>query len=375
MQRKQNKDSLRNLALYGGLEKTQYKSIESEFCRKNADTLRLAGLTCSVLFLALLLGTFASAAVAAARVLYVSMLLICLAVAVLAFTLVKHRTELAIVLWYVLLLAFGSYAILLNTLFRPELSATTICVFMVAGPLLIIDRPFRVVGFQLLLSVIFVFGAVKTKTPDIAFADSVNLACCVFMGAVIYIRLNRVKLREIMQAQELRKERDIDALTRLLNKAATEERIRDLLQVDRCRQGALIVLDIDNFKHINDTYGHIFGDSVIRRTADCLKDLILREGVFGRFGGDEFVLFLPDLSGEELTEILNTILRGLSEGIVLPDPSETFSVSVGAALMPPTEKDYSELFQSADEALYEAKAAGRNCWRIAGNTGESWNQN
>lgn len=324
--------------------------------------MRISSLMCAIMFLGLLLSTLFSQIIAAARIYYGAMLAICAPITVLSHTTLKKKPGLILPLWYTLLYAFGGYAVLINTLIRPDLSAVTLCVFLVAGPLLIIDRPSRVVGFQLALTAVYMVFAKMTKSPYLLLADSVNIACCILLGSVIYMRLNRVKMREARNTQILEKERDMDKLTGLLNKSAMEKMITDLLAKDQ-RQGALVVMDIDDFKHINDTYGHAFGDIVLQHTADCIRKTVPPESLCGRFGGDEYVLLLPDVSREELTRLLDTLLQ-LRTDIVFPNPADIFSISLGAVIYPQPGKGYLELFQHADAALYEAKAAGKNCWRI-----------
>lgn len=354
---------LKNLALYGGLTKEEYRSVEGTIQKKNRETLLLSALLVSIMFLGLLTGSFFSSAMAEARDFYAAMLIVCVAVCLLTFTLSVRRSGLILPLWYLLFFAFGSYAVTLNTFVRSELSATTLCVFLVAGPLLIIDRPLRVVGFQLALSLVYMVCALQTKAPYLFFADNVNVICCVFLGAAIYTRINRVKLREAMQSELLQTERDTDKLTELLNKAAVEEKIRVCLS-DPQRRGALVILDIDDFKHINDSYGHAFGDFVIRQTAAAIRRTVGEESLCGRFGGDEFLLFLPDLSREALEKQLDAMLAGMKAEIVLPNSDDAFGVSIGAALFPEAGEDYEVLFRSADTALYEAKTAGKKCWRV-----------
>lgn len=359
------KTYLVDFILYGGITKEEYQSILPRIREKNGETLRLASVMCALMFLALLLGSFFSESMAVARLFYGAMLTVCAAVSVLSFTLVRRRPGWIMPLWYLLFMAFAGYAGMLNTFIRPELSATTICVFLVIGPMLLIDSPCRVVTFQLVLSAGYILCAIWKKDPYLAFADSVNVACCVFLGAAIYLRLTRVKLREAMQARKLQEERDTDKLTGLLNKAAMERQASALLS-DPQQRGALMVMDIDNFKQINDTYGHAVGDIVLGQMAGRIREMMPGNSLCSRFGGDEFLLLVPDLSEEDLAALLDALLKRLRTGIAFPDTSDRFSVSIGAVRFPQQGKNYEQLFRCADTALYEAKAAGKNCWRLAG---------
>lgn len=346
-----------------GAEREEYRKSKAVIVQRNQETLLLASVMTTLLFAGLLTGSFFSKMMVDAQMFYAAMFVACAAIWFLTVTLVRKKPGFVMPAWYLLFLAFGCYAVVLNTFLRPTLSATTVCVFLVAGPLLIIDRPIRVIGFQALLSVVYVLCAIRTKTAYMAFADSVNVACCIFLGAAIYIRLTRVRMREIIQARLLQKERDTDYLTALLNKAAIEKEIRARLA--HGQPGVLVIIDIDNFKHINDTYGHSVGDAILQRAAYCIRETSLESDLCGRFGGDEFLLYLPALSGAVLTKRLDDLQKRLREMVVLPNVAETFSVSMGAACFPGHCRDYPELFCCADMALYQAKKAGKGRYVVS----------
>lgn len=348
---------LGDLFLRGGISKTKYEEILPEVNRKNRETLFLASILCAVMFTGLLIGCLYSSMIQIAAAYYCIMSVACVCLAVLSATTVKKHPRLALWLWYVLYVCFGTYAVLLNTVLRSDISSTTLCAFLVAGPLLIIDRPIRVTVYMIGVSAVFIVLAQRFKTAYLAFADSVNVVCCGFIGIAIYMRIVPVKLRDIIQTRLLEKERDTDKLTNLLNKAAIERQIRERLR-EPSVQGTLVVLDIDNFKQINDTFGHAFGDVVLRLAAECIRKEF--SALCGRFGGDEFLLFLPE-TADACAEKMESLFKRLKESIQLPDKG-TFCVSAGTASVPSDAKDYETLFQIADEALYAAKRAGKNRW-------------
>lgn len=358
-----------DIFLRGGIQKEEYRSIEPVICRKNRETLTLGSALCGVMFAALTAASFFSDVIMDALIYYAVMTVSCGALFVLSLTLGKQIPRIVLPMWYLLYLFFGTYAVLLNTAIRPQLSSTTLCAFLVAAPLLIIDRPWRVAAFMAGLTGIFVVCAYRYKTPYLAFSDSVNACCCLFIGAAIYTRLVRVKLRDIMQARLLEQQRDTDKLTGLLNKAAIEARIRSLLEMTY-PQGTLVIIDIDNFKHVNDTYGHVFGDIVLRRTADCIRAVFPEKALCGRFGGDEFLLFMPG-PDDDVAEKMDQMVDLLKREVEYPDPQDSFGMSAGTAAAPRNGQNYLTLFQKADEALYAAKRAGKNRWvTYAENEGE-----
>jgi diguanylate cyclase (GGDEF)-like protein len=128
------------------------------------------------------------------------------------------------------------------------------------------------------------------------------------------------------------------------------------------KQVAVLMLDVDHFKQFNDTYGHEAGDTVLREVADTLRQSVPAEGVVCRFGGEEFVAILPELSmdaGLALAELLRqrvSEIRVRSRGESLRE----ITISIGVAVYPQNAESLEELLRVADRALYEAKHQGRN---------------
>ena len=149
-----------------------------------------------------------------------------------------------------------------------------------------------------------------------------------------------------------------DVGTGLLNKRAwTEYTIEQLNRKDHHTRW-LVIIDIDDFKHINDTYGHIFGDQVIRRVAEIMQVMVGQRGVIGRFGGDEYVILLELV---ETREQLKTLLKTMAKEFALAfDPKIRVTASIGVSEYPVDGTEYEELMRKADKALYLAKEKGKN---------------
>ena len=148
----------------------------------------------------------------------------------------------------------------------------------------------------------------------------------------------------------------MDGLTRLYNKESAEERIGRLLQEDLC--GTLILLDIDDFKTVNDRYGHDRGDGVLRTVAGCLRDGCREDDVLGRIGGDEMLIYMRNSGEQELAvRKLEEVQKRLN---VLPEGWPRVTISAGVACYPADGDDYSALFHAADQAMYTAKRSGKN---------------
>jgi diguanylate cyclase (GGDEF)-like protein/putative nucleotidyltransferase with HDIG domain len=126
---------------------------------------------------------------------------------------------------------------------------------------------------------------------------------------------------------------------------------------------SLIVIDVDEFKHVNDTHGHLQGDAVLRVVAGTLRELAQSTGIIGRYAGDEFVILLPHTGAEEAAELAERI-RGTVRRASVPLRERSGSISVtlsmGLVGARPEHKDFDALFETADKALYEAKRRGRD---------------
>ncbi|KLJ01333.1 GGDEF domain-containing protein [Luteimonas sp. FCS-9] len=154
----------------------------------------------------------------------------------------------------------------------------------------------------------------------------------------------------------------LDPLTRLPNRGAMEAHLRNLMADRRQTAAGLLVLDIDRFKAVNDTFGHAVGDAVLVELAAILRDELREDDAAYRFGGEEFVLVLPVDDAAALAAAAER-LRGAVEQR-LRSPGGPVTVSIGGAMLA-AEHDWQDWFGRADTSLYLAKRAGRNRSHIA----------
>lgn len=157
-----------------------------------------------------------------------------------------------------------------------------------------------------------------------------------------------------------------DSLTKLYNKASVQALIEKRLSESESGENhAMMIIDIDDFKSINDSLGHWLGDTVLTDISSRLKKLFRSSDIVGRIGGDEFAVFLSDIHSvnvvKEKAEAVCNIFRNTYIG---EDSGCKISGSIGVALYPQHGKTYSQLFKSADRALYNAKRKGKDCYRF-----------
>lgn len=169
---------------------------------------------------------------------------------------------------------------------------------------------------------------------------------------------------EKSRTKALQAKAERDALTGLCNKAAMRQRVeRYLEQRESGEIGAMLILDVDNFKLVNDSFGHMYGDAVLTQIADRIRELFRGGDIIGRIGGDEFMIFLSQLPSREVAEnragLLVESFRELFNGEL---DKCSLSCSIGIAYAPDDALCYQDLFQRADRALYQAKSRGKNCF-------------
>ncbi|AVJ22405.1 MULTISPECIES: diguanylate cyclase [Pseudomonas] len=153
-----------------------------------------------------------------------------------------------------------------------------------------------------------------------------------------------------------------DSLSGLLNHGAWKDHLD--LEFQRCRRGpggaAIALIDIDHFKTINDTYGHVTGDIVLRQLSKVLRQNLRTTDLAGRYGGDEFCVILPDMPLNRATEVMEALRGRFNALAYAQDPTLRVSLSIGLAPYQPSHADSISWLNDADQALYEAKSSGRN---------------
>ena len=166
-------------------------------------------------------------------------------------------------------------------------------------------------------------------------------------------------------AQALLNRAERDPLTKLLNKETCRLRTEEYLKDANGAMGAMLIIDLDHFKEVNDRFGHLFGDVVLTRVAEELRRLFRESDILGRIGGDEFMVFMKNIPGKTLVEERCKRLLDLFQSIYPEQLAECgFSCSIGVSFFPEFGRDYQELFRRADWALYQTKALGRNGYQF-----------
>lgn len=207
--------------------------------------------------------------------------------------------------------------------------------------------------------------AVPQEYVDIHYSFITQYEIVLFTAVFIGVSLFVIYAVALLRADRrlLSHQAKTDALSGLLNRAAAEEAIENLLRISGQVEGVMMLLDLDHFKDVNDSYGHQMGDRLIAQVGQTLLSTFRSTDYCCRLGGDEFLIFMRGSFAHEvvceraqtLCDTLPTLLRDELSDV-------HWSLSVGVAYAPADGKTFGELYRSADKALYAAKNKGRSCY-------------
>lgn len=360
------KDKFIKTFIYGGLEKEDFDRVQESLAYNNSRMLLLTALICMVLFLGMFLSTFFSAKTASmdelrmrSRMIYVFMILICGMTIIIRQQQKQYCNRFIIIEWYLFLSLLFGFAIWAGTFNQPYNPSITFFVFLFALPLLIIERPIRLFIYLIGVSMLFLVCSYQTKTTDIYELDFLNCLCFLYLSISFSMIMMIFKYNEAFQKIKIEEQRDRDELTGLLNKAAIEREVCKCLE--QKEKGYLLMIDIDNFKYINDQYGHLVGDAVLSAYAKSFEAVFAQSSLIGRFGGDEFILFVKKEHFHDVLQLFEQGKQILKTMINIPiQDGMPLTMSAGAAFFHGNEYDYRRLLELADRALYEVKQEGKN---------------
>ena len=172
-------------------------------------------------------------------------------------------------------------------------------------------------------------------------------------------------MRNIEHIEDLKENASIDKLTKLLNKGASEEKLKTI-----CKEanGALMMIDLDSFKLVNDIHGHAMGDQILISFADIIRSAMRPDDLVGRLGGDEFIAFCYGLTNEEgvanKTKDINERLVEAAKRLMGEDMDIPLGASIGCVFVPAEGNQFPDLSKKADKALYVVKQNGKHGYHI-----------
>ena len=346
---------IRNYICYCGIEKEEFKAVKKDAYAANFELWRVLHFVMDIAFGFLFIFSLCSDFVKDNRFFYLGAFIYSLVATVFFFILNKKSIlgQLIIYLSISVLFLFGCFI----TQNKPNAPAITFIALLLITPLFMIDKPYFMSLELIVASVVFTIWMYNVKEKTMWEADLMNTIIFTLVGIMIHVIVNSFRIKEFVLIRQINKQKDTDELTGIKNKAALTNKINKFFKNNVNGKGLLFVLDVDYFKSINDTYGHDIGDVVLQELGQYLRQKFINKEIVGRFGGDEFIIFLRNTDDIALADKLaNEIVNETKEIIKLPTDEVKFSVSIGIAVYHGKEKNYSEIFKKADTALYKTKA-------------------
>ena len=194
----------------------------------------------------------------------------------------------------------------------------------------------------------------------IALASVVTLLTLLITILLYVAQNNRRKL-----AAKTTKMAQVDTLTGLLNRAYFTDLFENMIDEDPEAKYAILFMDLDCFKDINDSYGHNMGDKVLRVVANRLVMAARREDLVSRFGGDEFAMLIGYNSIDQVRYVANKVVRAIDEMMMIEDNEYHVGVSIGVAIYPDHARSVDDLYKVADNAMYKVKYSTKNAYFIS----------
>ena len=280
-----------------------------------------------------------------------------------AYLLGKHK-KLTLLFVYVYMLFLSASSIITGVFLCKDRNAVFFFIAQTTFPVIFLDTPLRMAELSLVSAIVFDILAYFFKTPDRYMIDIMNSVIFLITGMLLSIFTANIKLNDFIFQKAIKTERDTDGLTGLLNKSSMMREIRKSM-TNAPENGILVMLDVDDFKRINDSYGHVVGDFVISGIARCLNSSFRNSDIIGRFGGDEFVIFMPFTHDVVIAQSrVKKVLSLMAETIELPNENDKVTGSFGIAVCSEFGDTYDDLFRKADYALYRAKSGGKNQFSV-----------
>lgn len=262
--------------------------------------------------------------------------------------------EVASALFYALLLADFIALSVFPYPGTPQIFISLCFMFM---PALLILRPSVLLCLMAAAELVFLYLASRFKTTFSLENDIFNTIAALFFSLIIMVTTNRLRCRNYRARMTLEKLSQTDALTGLLNKKAFEACCAAYLLSREGASCALLLLDVDDFKQLNDTYGHPAGDELLAEVGAVLLRSCRQTDLVGRVGGDEFAVLLRDIHDPAAVERKCEALHRDFAGVRTEAAPVRLRCSIGVAVPDRPAATYLELFQQADQALYAVKRA------------------
>ena len=273
---------------------------------------------------------------------------------------VKKRPESVTALCILFYISAVGGCMAVDILPETNVAAVYFPIVMVVLPALFILPDYIEYPLIALLETVFLLLANQAKDVRIAKVYSYSSVVSMLSAYMVARIVMQLRASEGITKYRYKRQGTVDQLTRVLNRAECETQMRDFFCMRKQQDPpcALLMFDIDGFKSVNDTFGHLEGDRILGEVGRILGEGFRKEDIIGRIGGDEFMILIREVGRDTDFNLLSQRVRTEIESLSDPAAGLAVSYSQGIAELHGTAA-YEEMYQAADQAMYEAKRSGR----------------
>ena len=279
------------------------------------------------------------------------------------FALFKKETSYYLILFLAMLFQYGVIFMIIEmgTFIYWDTPSSFITLVLIVLPVMFIVPEWLMLVSLFSWEITFVILVNQFKVPINRDFDVFSSIAATLGSVILLLLISRLRVKEFLSKQEYKDLSVTDILTGVWNKTACEKEAERYLLARGAEPFVYMVIDIDNFKEINDSRGHGVGDVVLKIAGDVLRDTFRQADIFGRFGGDEFTILMPNVADKDLIEERIILFKNRFKKLVRLSIDYSATMSVGAVLIDgkTTKISYGELFHMADSILYTVKSNGK----------------
>ncbi len=235
-------------------------------------------------------------------------------------------------------------------------------IFLVVLPLMILDRPLHVILYTTAWSVLFL-ALDSVRKPELFYSDTVHLLESYVMSVTLTLFLLSIRISNFQHSQQLESSSEHDTLTGILNRGGGDRLLHSY--IENGIQGSYLILDVDHFKHINDTYGHAVGDEILKQVAQVLASCFRATDIVMRMGGDEFIAYAVNVQDKYFVqERMRQINSAMRKICINEEANDYVTVSIGCVINDGSYPSVEALQSEADRQLYITKENGKDSFHL-----------
>ncbi len=357
------KNFAESIKFYRDIPRNAFGVFRAEINSTNRRLLKCASAIVMSVTAVMFAVSFFLSQIADSRFYYLGMTLISAVVFFFSSVVLPENKRLTPIVSYTYFFAMLTAVMIIETYLWRGSNAAILCVIIAICPIFLLDKPWHTNCMLILITAIWCRISFLIKPADIAVIDCLNAIISCIIGIVNSYYFTGIKMHEFIRSRQLTLQRDSDGLTGIFNRNAGERRIREALCAEDTTS-AMMLIDIDNFKRVNDTFGHMTGDKLLISVAQTLTKLFRKDDIICRLGGDEFMVLITEIPSislalEKARQTVDSVTKITFADDLKVNPSVSIGISVSHK-----KSSYDSLYKAADAALYVVKESGRNGYRL-----------